>query len=161
MCVRILCYLSTFLGVLSAVLVSCSSPDDEWLQVRPFHLKDAKVTDINAQMARGEQLYRFRGAVTMEERMSRLGYYYTVTWKKNQGDTKAGKMTLVMEYQQAATASKVLRMSRDIPSDVDSGKVEFRIAGESYRVGGQVLSWRIRMMQDGQVLAEKQSYLWK
>ena len=143
------------------LLLSCSHQDDDLLQVRHFHLQDIKLVDTGAEMARGEQLYRLRGAVTMEERTSRLGHYYTVMWKNDHAGENGGDMKVVMEYQQAATASKVLRMSRKIPSDEASGKMEFRMTGEAYRVGGRVLAWRVQLLRGGKVVADEQSYLWK
>jgi len=115
--------------------------------------------DENAEMARGEQLYRMRGAVTMKERVDRKGHYYTVTWNDDQPGT--GDMKVVMEYLQSATAAQVLRMSRDLPDGEKSGKMEFLITGESYRVGGPVLAWRIQLLRGREVVASQQSYLWK
>jgi len=143
------------------VLVSCSSQKDELLQVRHFHLQDVQPVTGDAEMARGEQQYRLRGAVTMEERVSRLGHYYSVSWKNPQADVGREDLKLVMDYQQTATASKVLRMSRDLPDDVESGKMEFQIADEAYRVGGRVLAWRVQLLRGGRMIGEKQSYLWK
>lgn len=109
-------------------------------------------------MVRGEQMYRLRGAVSLEEREARFGQYYTVAWKN---DVAAGSTRIVMDYQQTATGSKTLRMSRDLPAGQASGRVEFKVTGESYRTGGRVLAWRIRMVRAGKVIAEKRSYLWR
>ena len=141
------------------MLISCSTSDEELLQVRHFHLQNVDPVDRKAAMTRGEQMYRLRGAVTMEERVSRLGHYYTVDWKNDQEGV--GNLKVVMDYQQAATASKVLRMSREIAENEGSGKVEFLVTGEAYRVGGQVLAWRVQLFSDSRVIAEKHSYLWK
>ncbi len=110
-------------------------------------------------MVRGEQMYRLRGAVTLEERRHRLGQYYTVSWKNEQ--MAQGPMKVVMDYQQAATGSRVLRMSRELPADRASGRVEFQVTGESYRIGGRVLAWRIRLLRGDELVAEKRSYLWR
>ncbi len=138
-------------------LASCSSTDV--MKVRQFHLSTVDPTDRDAQMVRGEQMYRLRGAVTLEERQERLGQYYTVTWKNNQASM--GPMKIIMDYQQAATGSKNLRMSRDLPSDQTSGQVEFKVTGEAYRRGGRILAWRIRMIQGDKIISEKRSYLWR
>lgn len=141
------------------LLASCSSHSDEILQVRQFHLKKENPSKKRAYMIRGEQMHRLRGAVTLKERRARLGQYYTVTWKNphpNQGQLK-----LVMDYQQTATGARVLQMSRRLPAGVSQGKVEFKVVGEPYRVGGRVLAWRIRLMQGRKMIAEKHSYLWK
>ncbi|BDS05183.1 hypothetical protein NT6N_02230 [Oceaniferula spumae] len=145
-------------AVALGLLASCSTAEKEPFQVRQFHLSSVKATDDSAQMIRGEQLYRLRGAVTMEERTSRLGHYYTVYWNdiQNTGDAK-----VVFEYQQATTASKVLTMTREIPAGLNSGSVEFRVIGDSYKQGGRVLAWRARLISNGKVLAMKRSYLWR
>lgn len=148
-----------FLLSLLGLLTSCSTQKEDRLKVRHYHLQKVDLIDENAEMARGEQLYRMRGAVTMKERVARKGHYYTVTWNNDQ--LGAGDMMLEMEYLQSATAAQVLRMKRDLPDDRKSGKVEFLITGESYRVGGPVLAWRIQLRRGHEVVASKQSYLWK
>jgi hypothetical protein len=149
------------LSGLAGVLASCSSQDADLLKVRHYHLQDVDAVDLDSAMARGEQMYRLRGAVTMVERRSRLGHYYSVDWKKGATTGNTADLSVEMDYLQSATASKVLHMSCKLPKDAVSGKVEFQVTGESYRVGGQVLAWRIRLMQGDRVLAEKRSYLWK
>jgi len=142
---------------IAGLFVSCSSSDV--MEVRQFHLSSIKPANRDAQMVRGEQSYRLRGAVTLEERQARLGQYFTVSWK-NDGSS-SGPLRIVMDYQQTATGSKALRMSRDLPTDMATGKVEFKLTGEAYRIGGRVLAWRIRMMNGNKVIAEKSSYLWR
>ena len=110
-------------------------------------------------MVRGEQMHRMRGAVTIEERSQRLGQYYSVSWK-NDGST-TGPLKIVMDYQQSATGSKVLTMSKDLPAGEAAGRVEFIVSGESYRTNGRVLAWRIRMMSGSKVISEKRSYMWR
>lgn len=110
-------------------------------------------------MVRGEQMYRLRGAVSMEEHRQRLGQYYTVRW--NNDGSHAGPLSIAFEYRQAATGSEILRMSRDLPLSETSGQVEFAVNGEAYRTGGRVLAWRIRMFSGDKVIAEKKSYLWR
>ena len=145
--------------ILLGLLVSCGSNESKLMQVGHYHLQSVAQVDRNVEMARGEQMYRLRGSVTSEERKSKLGHYFTVEWENDQ--VGAGDVRLVMEYLQSATGSKVLGMSRDVPDDVKSGLVEFQIAGESYRVGGRVLAWRIQLLRGDTVIANKQSYLWK
>ena len=143
---------------LFALLASCGSPGT--MEVRQFHLKSVEVEGLKqAPMVRGEQMYRLRGAVSMEERRQRLGQYYTVSWK-NDG-SHAGAMKIVMDYQQAATGSEILSKSRDLPAGQASGRLEFKVSGEDYRTGGRVLAWRIRMLSGNKIITEKRSYLWK
>ena len=143
--------------------MSCSTSNSEsnadHLKVRQFHLRSTELADDDAQMVRGEQAYRLRGAVTMEERKSRLGQYYTVSWKDE--SRSGGPMKVVMDYQQATTGSSVHQMKRDLPSGELAGRVEFEITGNAYLEGGRVLAWRIRLLREGEIIAEKRSYLWR
>lgn len=130
------------------------------MQVRQYHLRTIDAEDMRqAPMVRGEQMYRMRGAVSREERRQRLGQYYSIHWKKDSNAEAAVK--IIMDYHQAATGAKVLTMSQDLPAAETSGLVEFSVSGESYRTGGRVLAWRIRMMSGKEVISEKRSYMWK
>ncbi len=146
-----------FLTALTALLVSCGG-NPEPLKVKQSHLRDIDIVNRDAQMIRGEQLYRMRGAVTLEQRKNRLGHYYTVYWNRPQAG--AGEMKIIFEYQQAATASKVLTITRDIPAGQNSGVMEFNIIGKPYREGGNILAWRAKLIRGSQVVASKRSYLW-
>lgn len=145
------------LTCVSVTLVSCASNDT--LRVRQFNLRSIEVADYEQAMVRGEQMNRLRGAVSIEEQRKRLGQYYTVSWQ-NTGN-HPGPLKIVMEYQQAATGSKILKMSRDLPANEISGVAEFAVNGDAYLKGGRILAWRISMLSGNKVVAEKHSYLWK
>lgn len=148
---------SVVIGLFS-LCASCATKDI--MQVKQYHLKSIDVVNMKqAPMVRGEQMYRMRGAVSREERSQRLGQYYSVRW--NNVNELQGPLRIVMDYHQAATGSEVLTMSQDLPAAETSGLVKFTISGESYRTGGRVLAWRIRMMNGSVVISEKRSYMWK
>ena len=147
------------LSALAGLLVSCGGGNSEVLSVRQLHLRDIHLADRDAQMVRGEQLYRLRNAVTLEQRRDRLGHYYTIYWDLPQAVT--ADMKVVFEYQQAATASKVISVEREIPAGQAKGSTEIQIIGSSYREGGSVLAWRARLMRGSQIVAMKRSYLWR
>lgn len=150
---RLLC-----VSCLSVLLVSCAS--DDVIQVKQFHLRSTQVENMQqAPMVRGQQMYRMRGAVSMEQREKRLGQYYSVRWKHEGSGATSRK--IVMDYRQAATGSKILSMSQELPAGEKSGLVEFSVAGESYRIEGRVLAWRIRLLSGKEVIEEKRSYLWR
>jgi len=150
---RLLCVSGLF-----CLLLSCASKDV--MEVKQFHLRSIDMESMQqAPMVRGEQMHRMRGAVTIEERSQRLGQYYSVSWKNDGSAT--GPLKILMDYQQSATGSKVLTMSKDLPAGEEAGRVEFIISGESYRTNGRVLAWRIRMMSGSKVISEKRSYMWR
>jgi hypothetical protein len=148
----------TAVAGLFSLCASCGTRDI--MQVKQYHLRSIDTVDMKqAPMVRGEQMYRMRGAVSKEERSQRLGQYYSVRWENS--NEAQGPLKIIMNYNQAATGSKVLTMSQDLPAEETSGLVEFSISGEAYRTGGRVLAWRIRMMSGNDVLSEKRSYMWK
>lgn len=148
----------TAVAGLFSLCASCGTRDI--MQVKQYHLRSIDTVDMKqAPMVRGEQMYRMRGAVSKEERSQRLGQYYSVCWENS--NEAQGPLKIIMNYNQAATGSKVLTMSQDLPAEETSGLVEFSISGEAYRTGGRVLAWRIRMMSGNDVLSEKRSYMWK
>ena len=148
-----------FLASLAGLLVSCGGGEPEVLRIRQFHLRDTDIADKEAQLVRGEQLYRLHGAVTLEERRSRVGHYYTAHW--DAPEVASGNAKIIFEYQQATTASKVLTSVHKIPAGQSNGSVEFQIIGDAYQKGGSVLAWRARLVEGKRLLDVKQSYLWK
>lgn len=141
-----------------SMLVSCSSKHEELLSLRHSHLQSIDRVDRDAGMSRGEQNYRMKGAVSVKEQEARLGHYYTVDWKNDQ--VGEADLTVLFEYNQAGTASQKLRMQKVVDGDLESGKLEFHVTGEPYRVNGQVLAWRVQLLRGDRVIAEKKSYMW-
>ena len=156
-CAKNCLVVSALIGVFS---LFCSCAPQGLMQGKQYHLRSIETVNMKqAPMVRAEQMYRMRGAVSREERSQRLGQYYSVRWSNN--DNAQGPLTIIMDYQQAATGSKVLTMSHDLPATETNGLVEFSVSGESYRTGGRVLAWRIRMMSGDEMLSEKRSYMWR
>ena len=143
------------------LLASCSFNDKEALAVRQFHLKSTQVSGDNAQMVRGEQQYRLRGALTRAQRRERLGQYYTIEWNTGSLVNGAQPTHIVMDYQQANSGSEKKRIQRQLQAGEYKGKTEFQIIGKNYHRYGRLLAWRVRLMSNSEVLAEKQSYLWR
>lgn len=140
-------------AVVALVLVSCS--DSETLKVRQFHLRDTEVSN-GIEFIRGEMNKRLHGAVTLEEREARKGHYYNISW---QGLSGSQPVTVLFEYRQAATGAENKTL-KQVMAPSSEGKVELRVAGESYQKGGRVLAWRITLLDGKQSVAQKKSYLW-
>lgn len=109
-------------------------------------------------MVRMEKLRRLHGAVTAVERRDRLGQYFTLFWNDPAGENE---VEIVLQYQQAATASQVKRMSKKFPASDAAGTVEFAVIGEDYFSGGKVLTWKATVFRGNREIASKQSYLWR
>jgi len=144
--------------LVATLVASCGSPAP--LKVQNQLVRDATRESWNLDpMIRNEKMRRLHGAVTNEELNERLGHYYTIRW--NNRDLSKGPATLTFEYQQAASASEIKTIHRDLPENATSGVVEIEITGEEYMLGGRVLAWRITLRRGGETVATRQSYLWQ
>lgn len=143
----------------SWIVASCGTPQP--LEVKTYLLRDQSHGEGGGDpMARNERLRRMHGAVSIDERRARLGQYYSVRWHDAEGAGRA-PVTVVFEYQQGATASRVMRKSATFPADAPGGTAEFEVTGDDYFTGGRVLAWRVSLRRGDTVVATRQSYLWQ
>ena len=139
----------------TGLFAACGSPGA--LDVRPFHIREVSLKGDGEPLIDGEEKRRMYGAVGVREQEQRLGHYYTVLWED---DGLGQPARVVFEYQQASTASKILKKVQDFSADSRKGKAEFMIIGDEYLKGGRVLSWKCTLLRGGQEVAERHSYLW-
>ncbi len=142
----------------SWIVASCGAPQP--LEVKTYLLRDQSHDEGGDPMARNERLRRLHGAVSMDERRARLGQYYSVSWHDAEGAGLA-PATVVFEYQQGATASRVMRKTATFPAGTSAGTAEFEVTGDDYFTGGRVLAWRVSLRRGDAVVATRQSYLWQ
>lgn len=138
-------------------LFSCSGPRSI-LEIRHSHLR-ALALESEVEALRGEQWYRFHGAVTAEERRNRLGHYYGVAWRGPE-ELERLPVRLVFKYRQAATGSEVRQREVSAPAGF-RGKTELQITGPGYLKGGRVVSWHLSYYRGDQLVETRQSYLWE
>ena len=138
-------------------LLSCSGPRSA-LEIRHYHLR-ALAVENELEVLRGEQWYRFHGAVTAEERRNRLGHYYGIEWRGPE-ELEQRPVRLVFRYRQAATGSEGQQRVVSAAAGFD-GKAELQITGPGYLKGGRVLSWHLSYYRGDQLVETRQSYLWK
>ena len=105
---------------------------------------------------RAEQLNRFHGAVTAEERRNRLGHYYTIEWH----GPEEKPVRLVFRYRQAGAGSEIRQLEVSAPAG-SKGKTELRITGPAYLEGGRILSWHLSYYRGDRLAETRQSYLWE
>lgn len=151
---------SPFLLCLAALLHPACGPQSGPLTVKSYQLRDTDLEASRDPMARGEKQRRLHGAITVAERRARIGQYYDFVWRDPAGPGGTEKR-LVFEYQQGGTASKILSRTWRFPAAEDHGKAEFHVTGDSYFDGGRVLAWKSTLYRGDDVIATKQSYLWK
>lgn len=140
-------------------LASCAGggADTAIRKVQIFHLKSMRPTASKDYLISSETKKRMWGAITNQERMDRMGNYYTVHW--NTGDTSS-PVVVKMDYRQANTGSKVFTQEKSYPNPGRSNKTDFTVTGQAYHTQGRVVSWRVQVIQGGQVIGEETSFLW-
>lgn len=143
----------------AALLASCTGPQAP-LEVKTFRMLDTKMDTTIDPMVRGEKQRRLHGAVSVAEQQERLGAYYTAVWHDSAGAGR-GEVEVLLEYQQGATASKVLRQSRKFPAASTTGRADFAVTGANYQKNGRVLAWQITLSRGGRVLASERSHMWR
>jgi uncharacterized protein YcfL len=146
-----------WVGVGLLLLTGCGGTD------APLVVKQFKVLDTSADlsadpMVSNEKQRRLHGAITAAEKRERLGAYYTLLWHDPAGP---GEVEVRFEYQQAASASKVLRRSQWFAAGESSGVAEFAITGTDYLRNGRVTAWQASLLRGGRVIATERSYLWR
>ncbi|MEP4079263.1 hypothetical protein [Haloferula sp.] len=138
------------------LMAGCSSPDA--LDVRPYHIREVSLKSDGEPLIDAEEKRRMYGAVGVREQEQRLGQYFSVIWN----DEDVGPQVRVkFEYQQASTASKVLKKTQDFSGETRKGKAEFKIIGDEYLKGGRVLSWKCTLLRGDREVATRRSYLWE
>ena len=151
------------LAALLVMVVGCSytSKPVGFNKVKYYVLKDE---DTRAEsysidpMIRFERQHHLHGAITKEQRQDRLGHYYTLFWKAPATRTP---VTLRFEYRQSRTGEQISTLDQVIREVRDQNKTALRITGESYQRNGRVVSWQATLLQDGKVLDQTRSFLWK
>ncbi len=148
----------------AALLASCSTPTETHIiEVVDLPLKTTKLPDGGWHMTplRVHARYMLDHAESTKEKRARIGDYYFVNWYDAQ---PAQRVELRMRYTQAKTGSKVLTKSvvYDKPrAQAGKRQEKFFYNGEDRSHRGDILSWCIELMVEGQVVSRKQSFLWE
>lgn len=130
-------------------------------KVKYYHLrdKDSRTESYSIDpMIRFERQHHFHGAVTSDQRHERLGNYYTLFWN---APASRSPVTVRFEYRQSLTGERVLTFDQVVTDVRDKNKTALRITGDSYHRDGRVAAWQATLLQDGRVLDQTRSFLWK
>ena len=104
-----------------------------------------------------EYRYFYYGAITPEQRSAARGHYYIVNFA-NKGD--AADLTVRMDFRQLLSRDTVNTLEVSFPNFKGRSKQQFVIAGDMYKAYGDVNSWRISVVRNGKIVAQKKSYVW-
>lgn len=142
-----------------ALLLGACATRDDITKVKIFRLLPNNQQKAASDRAIAfERRYRLHGAVTGADVRARTGNYYTVFWTV--ADTSS-PVTLRFRYRQAATGPKIHTIEQTIERPKHSNISEFHIIGDAYEKQGKVLAWQLELCRGNQVLATRNSYLWK
>ena len=121
-------------------------------------LNDPKFTKTGKDPVIKQEFRYFNyGAVTSAEKTERKGHYYIVNF------TNAGPpadLIVRMDFRQLLSRDTVNTLEVPFKNMKGTGKQRFVIAGEMYAAYGDVNSWRIAIVRDGVIVAQKKSFVW-
>lgn len=97
------------------------------------------------------------GAISRSQFNQLRGSYFSFLWRT----FIKTDITVRFEYCQNALGNKIQALERYYPNAFGSYKSEFKVIGDSYLKFGRVIAWRVLLLVDGQIVAIRQSFLWK
>lgn len=133
---------------------------DESVSIRKIYefLNDPKVTKTGKDRSLEYEFKYFNhGAITKAQRYNREGQYYVVTWTNHGSPTD---YVLRLDYRQGKTRDTVKTIEIPYPNAQGTFKGTFSVTGDDYHLDGNVLSWRISVVRNGQIVAQKKSFVW-
>ncbi|HJT81102.1 MAG TPA: hypothetical protein VJ719_07890 [Chthoniobacterales bacterium] len=104
-----------------------------------------------------ERQYRLFGAVTGLDQRQRFGNYFDFFWRVK----RPAAVTVRLEYRQAKLHAHVQAQEVSYEEARGSHKTEFKVVGDDYFDGGRVIAWRCLLINQGKIVAENRSFLWK
>lgn len=116
---------------------------------------------VNAAVAEAsinfESRYRTFGAVTNLDQRERSGDYFDFFWRAK----RDADITVRLEYRQDKLRAFVQAREIHYPNARGHHRTEFAILGDDYFDDGRVIAWRCLMIENGRIVAENRSYLWR
>jgi hypothetical protein len=104
-----------------------------------------------------ERKYRLYGAVTKLDERQRYGDYFDFYWRVK----RPANVTVRMEYRQEKLHEHVQAQEISYNEVRGTSKSEFKVVGDDYLDNGRVIAWRCLLVENGRVVAENRSYLWR
>jgi hypothetical protein len=104
-----------------------------------------------------ERQYRLFGAVTKLDQHQRFGDYLDFFWRAR----RPGDVTVRLEYRQEKLHAHVQAQEISYANVRGSRKTEFKVIGDDYFDNGRIIAWRCLLIEQGRVVAEGRSFLWR
>ena len=148
-------------------LPTALDPAFEFRKTKLFAIGDAGNSTLAPSFIRGagrpapmidaEAAYRLHGAVSMLEQRRRYGHYFDFFWRVK----RPANVTVRLEYRQARLHAFTQAREVDYPNAKGSYKTAFAIIGDDFFNDGRVMSWRCLLIENGRIVAEDRSFLWR
>jgi hypothetical protein len=104
-----------------------------------------------------ERPYRLFGALTKLDQHQRYGNYFDFFWRVK----RPADVTVRLEYRQEKLHDFVQAQEIFYGNVHGNQRTEFKVIGDDYFDDGRVTAWRCLLIENGRIVAEKQSYLWE
>ena len=104
-----------------------------------------------------EPKYWDHGAISAKDKLDRRGNIFVINW---QNDGQPGDFTVRLDYRQAMTRERVMTQTQEYKNFDGYEKTVLKVTGDEYLRGGVVHSWRISIVRDGKIVAQKKSFIW-
>lgn len=101
--------------------------------------------------------YRLFGAVTELDKRQRYGHYMDFWWRAKRDAT----VTVRLEYRQMLLRGFVQAREVTYPNARGNHKTEFQVIGDDFLNDGRITSWRCLLIENGHIVAENRSFLWR
>ncbi|MGI8819848.1 MAG: hypothetical protein ACR2ID_03095 [Chthoniobacterales bacterium] len=104
-----------------------------------------------------EASYRLYGAVTALDQRRRTGHYFDFFWRAK----RPAAITVRLEYRQEKLRSFTQAREVTYPHALGSHRTSFAVVGDDFYSDGRILAWRCSLIENGRIVAEDRSYLWR
>ena len=104
-----------------------------------------------------ERQYRLFGAVTKLDQHQRFGDYLDFFWRAR----RAADLTVRLEYRQEKLHAHVQAQEISYANARGSRKTEFKVVGDDYFDNGRIIAWRCLLIEQGRIVAENRSFMWR
>ena len=104
-----------------------------------------------------ERDYRMFGAVTKLDQRQRLGDYLDFFWRAK----RPADVTVRLEYRQEKLHAHVQAQEISYANARGTEKTEFKVIGDDYFDNGRIIAWRCLLIEQGRIVAENRSFMWR
>jgi len=104
-----------------------------------------------------ETAYLMYGAVSGLEQRRRHGHYFDFFWRVK----RPANVTVRLEYRQEHLRAFTQAREVSYANVKGNHKTAFRIIGDDYFNDGRAIAWRCLLIENGRIVAEDRSFLWR